>query len=706
VVHSSLAEFDLAFKAFDSYVDIVTRTKDRSERSGEQDSGLDSDDIIIRTAAEAVRILCRFGTRKEAEKAREVASTIEKWLNQPPPAAKLVGNDETSSSDSSDVDETTASLLAPRTLAVAYKAIGMSLAHWARLTYEASARAGFQSQAVQFFKRALDPKYEDPQNLETMYSLGLVLAETRDLVGAIKLIKQALLPIAEPNSPISPDGVISDHVDQPESPFARERQLVPLWHLLALLLTARSEYATAAKFCEAAFEQFLDPTNLFGSSDIAASYKSSHLNALEKSNSNKGLVDRMLNFEKENILQIKMTQLSLIEALEGPSAAVDASDELLALFARLFGYLTTEAPSKKNLGTTARPPKTSGTIRSSIFSRSKSTRKPSEGRTTVSSIPERPATTATNAPTIQVTSETVPVPERPKTISEKSKSPPAQHGLFRSKSASGSTHRRTGSSTKLRKKSISSIRTSIESDLRSTTNGAAGKDPSATNGENTSPELVSAPPVPAVLPPTVPEEDRRHIPEPELRPIAHNMKHDSQPPPAGHLRQPPVQDVRLPPPFPRSGYSSMEPRLPEAQERRHKVSLLVHIWLFISSMYCRAGSYDDARGAIDEATKLVKAFETEVARTNSTAMAFSERGWGGGKSVDELWADVWAEVSLLTLSNGLIAAVSPTSTDSYDREANSPSLNTIQKKHRPALKLLYLASQIIQPPSLAFRICC
>ena len=32
IVHASLAEFDLAFKAYDSYVEIVTRGKDRAEQ--------------------------------------------------------------------------------------------------------------------------------------------------------------------------------------------------------------------------------------------------------------------------------------------------------------------------------------------------------------------------------------------------------------------------------------------------------------------------------------------------------------------------------------------------------------------------------------------------------------------------------------------------------------------------------------------------
>ncbi|GME42465.1 filamentation protein [Neofusicoccum parvum] len=298
IVHASLAEFDLAFKAFDSYVDIVSRGKDRAEKSGEEDPGLDDDNTILRTAAEAVRILCRFGTRKDAEKAKEV--------------------------DADDVD------------------------------------------------------------------------------------------------------------------YIHERKLIPLWHLLALLLTAKSDFTTAARTCDAAFDQFDDPAVLFGNQGEA--YRSEHLNNssadLEKarSSADKGLVDRMESFEKEGILQVKVTQLMLLEVVEGTTAAVDASMELLGLYKRLFGD-------------------------------------PSGG------------------------------PKQPETLDISTQNTP---------------------------------------------------------------------------------------------------------------------------------------------ERRHTTSLLVDVWLFIAGLYTRAALFEDAKGAVDEAFKLADNLESEISQDSSSAKAFSERGWGGGKSIEELWADIWA----------------------------------------------------------------
>jgi hypothetical protein len=45
-VHASLAEFELAFKAFGSYIEIVTRGKDRAEQEGQTDEGVDDDPLL------------------------------------------------------------------------------------------------------------------------------------------------------------------------------------------------------------------------------------------------------------------------------------------------------------------------------------------------------------------------------------------------------------------------------------------------------------------------------------------------------------------------------------------------------------------------------------------------------------------------------------------------------------------------------------
>jgi len=140
-------------------------------------------------------------------------------------------------------------------------------------------------------------------------------------------------------------------------------------------------------------------------------------------------------------------------------------------------------------------------------------------------------------------------------------------------------------------------------------------------------------------------ESQMERPEQELKPIAHNKDHTEERPPLGHPHQPPRQDVRLPASITSPGNLSMEPGFPSLQERKHQVSLLVQIWLFIAGLYTRTSAFEDAKGAIDEAFKLVEELELDLSHQSSTAKAFAEPGWGGGESVEQLWADVYAGVS-------------------------------------------------------------
>jgi hypothetical protein len=56
--------------------------------------------------------------------------------------------------------------------------------------------------------------------------------------------------------------------------------------------------------------------------------------------------------------------------------------------------------------------------------------------------------------------------------------------------------------------------------------------------------------------------------------------------------------------------------------------------------------YDDAKGAIEEAHKLVQNLELDVTNDASGHVSLSKSGWGGGKSVGELLGDVFAEVDI------------------------------------------------------------
>ncbi|KAL1608084.1 hypothetical protein SLS60_003023 [Paraconiothyrium brasiliense] len=576
-VHASLADFDLAFKAYDSYVEIVTRGKDRAEKSGERDAGIDDDSTVLRTSAEAIRVLCRFGSREESKKALEIGETIEKWLEQ----SEHTG---LSASDAGSI-RSIETIVEPRALAIAYSAIAISLAQWARFTFEADARASIQAKAVSYLRKSLVPKLEESNNLESLYALALVLAETRDIPGSIKAVKLALSSATKNKTSMSADGVMNaGHTTE----FGRERKLIPFWHLLALLLTARSDFSAAEQACEAAFEQFGDPTILFGKDDTEG-YRSEHLNEVNgKSERTVGIVDRMERFEKTAVLEIKMTQLALVEIVDGSTPAVDGCDELLALYARLFGDPAAEKIPPKPA--TIAPPKSSaGTIRGSIFRSKGSVKSPLKNHT-------------------------------------------ARHSSVASSNASAAVFKE------------------VQASCRKGVPTACAEDPNWMDSKNTKyPNCQMVLPIVRLLGAALSVESNDRA----LRPIAHNMPPAEEPPPSGHISQPPKQDTRLPAPFPNPGFIPPEPHFSKIQERRQKVSLLVSIWLFICGLYTRAGMYDDANDAVAEAQKLVETFEGEVAQESSTSKAFAARGWGGGKSVEELWGDVYAARGELLSVRGL-----------------------------------------------------
>ncbi|KAE8842105.1 hypothetical protein HRS9139_01402 [Pyrenophora teres f. teres] len=535
VVHASLAEPELAYKAYDSYLDIITRNKDRSEKSGEVELGIDDDSTVLRTSAEAIRMLCRWGSRKEAEKALEISHTIEHWVQQ---IDHLRFASDTAPAVSAETN------VEPTALAAAYCAIGIGQAHWARLTYDVETRATIQAKAIQYLRKSLSSNFGDENNVEALYALALVLAETRDIPGAIKIAKRALSP-ATKGTTVSADGVISGGV---MTEYGRERKLVPVWHLLALLLTSRSDFAAAEKACEAAFEQFGNPVILFGRSDSGL-YRSEHLNAATSQDGlGLGVVDRMERFEKSNVLQIKMTQLALLEVTDGVIAAVDGCDELLALYGRLFGDPASETvkPAPAPTPTALAPPKSAiGTTRGSIF-RGRGSVRTTQQDNKVRNESVISSGTAMTQPEIQVTKD-----------DGADASGHHRHKLFHHHNQDDSQAGVKRSPSKLRKRSASLQGSTI-------------------------PEAHQASDVPP-LPGTVTNGTRTRS----------------------------STDTRLPSRIPHADHIPPDPHFSKLQERRQKVSLLVSIWIFISRLYARAHMYQDAKEAVTEALKLVETFEAE-----------------------------------------------------------------------------------------------
>lgn len=613
IVHLALAEFDLAFKAFDSYLGIVQKGKARVEKTGHEEKSLDDDATCLDTISLAIAAYCRFGGRDSAEKARDLAAELEQWLDriQPPTNGQMQSVDEEGGKSPA-----IGSRVPAKTQALAWQSIGVAQAQWARMTFEPKTRTEVQRKAIRALRTSLSSDFGGTADVRGVFALGLLLAEQRELTTAIELVKTALL------TKHTGDEILVLR----NGPFWRERSLIPLWHLLSLLLSARQEYTLAARTCECAFEQFRDPVVLFGRQQL---YKSDHLNEAEKHREpSQGLVDEMDDFEKENILEVKMTQLAIVEIMEGPRVAVNASLELLTLFSRLFASAQpkqTLAPPK-----TTTVPRTSGTfrsIRSGIFGRSSradssATARPSapaEKTGTTESRPQTATTTVTKAPTIQVTRENGSPREsrrRKSTSNEKR----GDHDRKESQSS-----RRRASSTGPTAHGV----TIVDGEPFYTPMGE-GYDILAHAPQR---NPLSRPSSAAQVPSTG-------------RSMSQGSDYTNKP------KGPDMAGVTL---------EWMEPagavlpviQFSEGENKRRRGAILMRIWLMIAGFYRRAGMTDDAKGAVAEAQKIIQNLESEmgkesaeVGKKSSTPTSLRDPGWAGSASIEELWAGVWCEVSV------------------------------------------------------------
>ena len=613
----------------------------RTDKSGEPDLGLDNVECAIETAAAGIAMYCTYGKRKEGEKAQKLAIVLEKWLSCHTPDG-LSGPSQRSSTESGASQYPTRFPVSSTALEQGHRALGMSQANWARHTFESFDRPGLQAKAMTSFRQAHELDSVNEQSLENLFGFALILAETRDIDSAIAVTKRGLSFKPKQRQMSSVQQYGQDHLKSSSElrGSIENGRFLRLWHLLALLLSARQDYATAAISCEAALDVIGgDPTLQEGSEDRFAE-------------------QNMELEERQNIIEIKMTQLAIIAITDSPEEAVNASRDILALYARFFKPPKAQSDKTSSAdiapGHHSPPESTNGTlksIRGSLFGRTKNNESKS-GLHGEKIIPNKVAlpisshpTNVTTKPTISVTAED----HRPVSHEETH-----HHHLFRHDSK------------KLQKRSS---KRSIDSNRRS--RPRTSNDNAAVNGFDEQPKplipllpqqtlssvekanntqvgvAVSSDPPSSSLPPTVSNGTTF---APSQRPVAQDVV-----PPKKNLFQG-VLSSSL------STRSSKDPlpRFPRVERDRHALSLLTKIWLFIAGLYRRAKMYEDAQGALSEAAAQVRLIEFAVASRNSSAQAFAEPGWGGVKAVDELWADVYCEEATL---NSLLGSYSDAAED-------------------------------------------
>ncbi|RPA82805.1 hypothetical protein BJ508DRAFT_413967 [Ascobolus immersus RN42] len=625
---SSTGNFHDAALAIDTYMEIVLKARSRIAK-GSHELDMDDYSTIITAVSEAIKILVRYVG--DGKKALELSDHIEDWLAE----WRLVVQDELE-------DEETETVTEPETLAVAWRAVGIANACWARQTVETADRTECQEKAISAFRKGIS---YDPQDVDALYDLAIVLAETRDIEAAIDTVKQALGSLEQPIT-LDSDG---PPVEMNEVHREYLRKSIPILHLLALLLSSSQEFDTAERMCEAAFD-------LFGGEMAILQTDKSTMNFDNFRDHRWNLVNGLSLGEKERLLELKMTQIALVEAQEDADSAVNMADELLTMYRSLFGNLAAnEITAQVKLEEPA--PVVRPSTKRSMFAgrRSKrdslssvapgssandlsqaSTLKPDGASRGVSQQASREAINAPN-PTIAVTD--------PNGANQEDKSAATKSRRSRVGSLTGSIRRKksVGSVKSVKRAiggSLSEVPSTPPPPIPRTGPPAAEKSPGMDSGSTT-----PAHPHRQKLKDLVHHHhhDKREgsgTSNADARPvnssepglaittegdgITHSFPQDEMPHPVrglGAHHDETKRSIKRPPSLP-------EPSLTEEDVKKRVSGILLRVWLLIAGLYRRAHQLEEATNAIKEAWTLVGADE-------------------------EREADVWVEEGLLFIARSL-----------------------------------------------------
>ena len=669
--------------------------------SGRSEPGLDEDSVALQTASEGVRILCLYGGRRGVKRAEAVVKVLEDWIRD---AVTSMNDAGIGHSDGHAAQATTKLQLSlNRAIALAYHAIGISYAYSARWTSDASHRPHIRSTAVSCVRKALGVSdVDESTKRKSLYTLGKLLAESRELDAGVAVVRSAIAPFAHGSlhTALGLPGKSLDETILGESnhPVAQPSgATLPLWHLLVLLLSAQEEYDLGLGICEAVMVYFLDPTldddvNFGG--DEPTNQANDSVNGPPSSSSKPGTRSPVGHFttqDLESLLQLKMTHLALVEATEGVEAAINASSELLVLYHRLFGDPSDLRDGTRSIFfTQLQAPKSSGgtmrSFRGSVLSRPKSSRRvlrrskaPQPSSSVHSTAPmSQPLQHlqqdqhALEAPVIQITDETNPHdvdeaagrrnarPSSARVFHRFSK----RHSIHRAKSADDLNHPSANSYSRTpRVFRTSRLDSSVDeghgdhalpvgatATAHSSQSPIEDEDdvgPATKRHPHRASQIGVALSHDEVLPgttsnaPLAPLEDEMEGSSSVSDGVSNRNNTYHTAPETRDSLEGIHQQVH------RHEAQERSPWLSETKKRYLRTDLLVRSWLLIAGLYRRAGFFDDAKGAVDEADKLMALWDAES--TLEDDRSGTADGWDTGPSerIDRLWGDVLADVGPL-----------------------------------------------------------
>lgn len=288
-VLTALGEYEEALSAFEIYTAYQEKARirqasfkssaspDDMQLSGQVQSG-DDDKSVVSVFSKAIDVMVLV--KKDGVLAKDTADKLRSWLNNETlissrgKSRKTRGHDRNISSASSII-----SAGLRDGFAIVWASIGRAYALYASQASTSEEREEVYELAVSSYENSLG---YHPEDVQIFFDFALLLAENSQLKRAMKVVREGLM------------------VDKTH---------ILLWHLIALLLSAMEDYEKALQAVSNALGMFSEKANKLTAS--------------------------LLDSEKIQYLQLKMTQVALYEASEGIDKALELIPEVFTLYGEL-----------------------------------------------------------------------------------------------------------------------------------------------------------------------------------------------------------------------------------------------------------------------------------------------------------------------------------------------------------------------------------
>lgn len=217
---SSMGNLADAVLALETYLDLSENAKERILK-GKIEKDFDPDGTVLVTAAEGVRMVCKYVG--DGERGLKIAKRMENWIEK----WKVEGREVS---------------------ACVYRGIGTANATWARRTVSGENREDVLRAAETAFLKGLEYA---PKDVDAWYGLGLVQADLLNVRAAVESLGKGLTALGSSPPSSKDDGYTS--------------RVTPLLHALSLLLSAREDYEAATAACTTGLtllSSYGEPTSL------------------------------------------------------------------------------------------------------------------------------------------------------------------------------------------------------------------------------------------------------------------------------------------------------------------------------------------------------------------------------------------------------------------------------------------------------------